>query len=122
MIKVIVFGIPDEATETELQTKLGKLMEDIVEVIISIMKIYKLLIEERDIVVFFPPDRMKAGLGEEIIAFVECSRETEEQGVRNALALRICSEINQHYRKARVECIARAPDARLPQSGFHSIR
>lgn len=59
-----VYGIPEDFDEDSLQLLCGRLQE-------AVAKVNALNISKDQVSVFFPTDRMKAGLGEEIVVFVD---------------------------------------------------
>jgi hypothetical protein len=111
MLIVKVFGIPAEMQEPEIGGLYRRLVEATVEV-------KKLGLTDRQIAVFFPSDRMKMGLGKEIIIFVEGLFEKPErtEEVRNRLARALGETAREVFPNATVvECLI---NSFKPQAGF----
>lgn len=123
MVKLIIFGTPQIATESD-KKRLEIFTEELKKLIRGFGDLFpELGIGQEDIFIFFPADIMKEGLGEEIVIFVE-GFPTKQQDIRDALAERITYIAVEHYRGSAIDCTVRvwAPDLRLPQDSHHSIQ
>jgi len=96
---VRVYGIPEISQEYLLSV-----CEKIKEELSRIMEI-----EQKDIFVFFPTDKLIAGLGEEIIMFVDDLSDTKEINnmQKRDLAKFLAIKINQDFPDAFVKIIIR---------------
>ena len=109
---VIVYGIPDDFSEEKIE---HELFPDLMEAIIDIKE---LDLQEDQVNFFFPPERMKMGLGEEINIFVEGLFERPERTneVRKRLAKSVAKAARKSFPKTKLmECFIRPFD---PNLGF----
>ena len=106
-----VWCLPEDLNEDKLQV----LFWDIVAAVTGVEELG--LKDEKDMTILFPPDRMRWGLGEDIIVEIsglfEKPERTEE--VRNRLAQRVGKLIKGHFPSAYVECLVQTFN---PISGF----
>jgi hypothetical protein len=111
---ITVYGTPPNESEEVLKSLLKTIVN-------STVSVEELGITEDDISVFFPPDRVKEGLGEEIIVFVDGLFEDPKrtQPVQNKLAREICYSCRIFFRKALVEVFVRSFN---PAQGFWSSK
>ena len=108
---LIVYGIPEDAKEIELQ-RFWEALRD------SVVAVKELDITKDQVSVFFPSDRLKEGLGEEIIVFVEGLFDWPERTkeVRKRLAEIVAETAKKFFPKTNmVECFVRPFD---PGLGF----
>jgi len=109
---IVVYGIPAEATQKELE----KFCDSLIAKCVSIPE---LKLKKNMVSCFFPADRMKKGLGEEIIIFVEGlfkdKKRTDE--VRRCLATQLVNVTRIHFHDALAECFVKPYD---PKLGFAS--
>lgn len=110
---IIVYGVPEGTNEDSLKT-LSEKFVDIIE------NIEELGLKDGEVSVFFPTDRMKWGLGEEIIIMIEGLFERPERTteVKKRLARALTEETVRRFPAASlVECFVKSFD---PNSGFFS--
>ena len=109
---IIVYGIPEEVDGG----KIGSLYEDLLS---AAAEIEELRLTKADISCFFPSDRMKRGLGNEIIIFVkglfDYPKRTQE--VRSRLAESLTAVAKRHFPiDAKIECFIEP--FKFPENGF----
>ena len=97
MIVIKVWCLPDQKEE-----KLRKLYKEIVDVVIGMAGLLPKITDQNDMVVLYPSDLMKYGLGEEII--VEITGVGDCGYARNRLARKIGITIHVLYPMSRIEC------------------
>ncbi len=106
---LLVYGIPDDVEKTKI--------EDFWEAIRnSVVAIKELEIAKDRVSVFFPPDRLEEGLGEEIIIFVEglFQRPERTKDVRKRLAETVARTAKNFFPETNmVECFVRPLDLDL---------
>jgi hypothetical protein len=112
MVTLIVYGIPPDFAKDNLL----KFCNDLCGVIQRTF--YE--IERSGVCAFFPPERLKDGLGEEIVIFVEglYLRKKGAEDLRNMLAEHLCILTKQFFPSTAVDVHVRAFD---PDNGFHSL-
>lgn len=107
-----VWCLPDALTEEELQLLFQQLLSAVKTVPETGVQ------SEKDITILFPSDRMKWGLGEDIIAEigdlpVSLSPEIPTfRAVRKLLAKRVGKTIKKRFPSAYVKCRVEIPDRR----------
>lgn len=99
MPAINVFGVPDSVSDGTFETIIHGLQA-------AAVGVDGLGIKEEQVSVFFPLDRVAAGLGEEVIAIVEGLYEREERtpAVLQKFARAIGEELKHHFPEAEVEC------------------
>ena len=100
---LLVYGIPEDVKEKQL-SEFCEVLKD------SVCLIKELGITKKQVSVFFPKDRLKEGLGEEIIIFVEGLFEKPERTkkVRAVLAEQMATTTKIFFSKAKlVECFVK---------------
>ncbi len=109
---VVVYGLPKSMDEP----KIGILWKDIR---LAIAKIPELGLKEKDVIVFFPSDRLSVGLGEEIIIFVKGLFITPQRDdiVRHKIAEEVTKTVRLHLPKSYVECLVEPFDT---HQGYHA--
>lgn len=105
-----VWCLPENVTERGFH----ELLEGIVAAVVGVPE---LGLRDEDMTILFPPDRVKWGLGEEIIVeigglFIKPER---TKGVRNRLAQRVGEAVKSHFPNAYIECFVQTFD---PVEGF----
>lgn len=126
MLIITVWGLPelDEMYEGKLLTI--KLENDILS---AVVEIEELALKFKDIMVFFPPDKIKKEFDEEIIVFVDGLFEKPEytEEVKNLLAEKIGKAVRSYFENYRDKTIAWGKVPRLievfvrsfnPRNGF----
>ena len=78
----------------------------------AVASIEELKITKDQVTVFFPPDRVEKGLGEELIVMIEglYARPERTAGVLNRLAQKCAQVVHEHFRSALVECFVQTVD------------
>lgn len=109
---IVVYGMPSNVS----QERLEKTVEDLRASLEEDPKRY--LINPGTVSVFFPSDRLEAGLGEELVAVVT----TREKPLRTdkmleSLAHTVVGAINRHVFSPHVECFIRV----VKRNHFHSL-
>ena len=101
-VTVRVWCLPD-VTEEDLQAFFQE--------ILSAFKLIQAVgvRDSKDITILYPPDKMKWGLGEDIIAEIEDLPPTSEKE-RRFLANRVWETIKKRFPHASVKCRAEAPN------------
>lgn len=97
---IIVYGIPNETKEEEIE----KFCEDILT---TTAGIEELELKENDISCFFPPDRMSKDLGRELVIIVEglFEKPKRTEAVRRKFADELGSILLKHFPDAVIrEC------------------
>lgn len=113
-----IYGLPNKVNQNMIESFCEQLQYSIVE-------IKELNLTKDQITVFFPPDKMVFGLGEEIIIFVDGLFEKPERTpeVKNLLAKKIGEFTRRFFfmgdreEYPKVECFIRSFD---PRQGFYS--
>ena len=97
MPALIVYGMPEIANPKALELLIGELQTDVGEV---------LEIAGTEVSVFFPIDRVKAGLGEELVCVVEgmFSARRRTTAVRNRVAEAIVSSLGYFAKEHIPQC------------------
>lgn len=108
---LFVYGVPESVKEDEL----SRICEDLRVIVTSVKA---LGVTKDQVSVFFPPDRLKEGLGEEIIVFLKglfnLPERTKE--VRKVLAKVVVATIRSNFPNTKlIECFVEPFD---PDSGF----
>ena len=110
---IFVYGIPDEFDEEKIEKQF---LPSLVEAATSVKE---LDLQADQVSVFFPPDKVKNGLGEEIMIFVgglfEKPERTEQ--VRNHLAQNLGRTAKHYFPESLIECFIGRFDIR---QGFYS--
>ena len=114
---LLVFGIP----ECTKQEKLKVLSRGLREAVVGVEDLG--LIGIKQVSVFFPRDMMKAGLGEEIIIFVEGLFATRgrTKEVLKDLAQRLGEKVKEYFPKSSVKCFVETFDLDASQTGFSGL-
>lgn len=110
---VFVYGVSDKVGEEKIVRVYNGLCA-------AILSIVELGLQRDQITFFFPPDRMKTGLGGEIIIFIEGLFEKPERTkeVKVRLARIVVSRAQDLFPEASlIECFVETFD---PQKGFWS--
>lgn len=97
---VFVYGLPENMKDNHID-ELYK------ELVATILNIQELNLQSRQITFFFPSDRMKMGLGEEIVIFVKglIYKKERTDEVRQKLAKNLGMVAKKHFPNADlVEC------------------
>jgi len=106
-----VWCLPENVEEDALQ----RLFWDIVPAVVGVRELG--LSDEKDMTILFPPDRMRWGLGVDIIIEIsglwEKIERTEE--VKKRLAKGVGEVVKKHFPNSYVECLVQTFD---PKSGF----
>lgn len=107
-----VYGVPDSVNEEKLRT----ITDSLVEVVVLTKE---LKLTGKQVSVFFPTDRMKWGLGEEVIAFVEGLFDYPERtsAVLGDLAFHLGRALHDYFPNAFIECFVVLFD---PSVGYYS--
>lgn len=114
----MIHGIPEDEEHPRriLKDVLLPLCEELQK---TVAEVKELDLTAEQVTVFFPPDRLLDGLGEEIIIFINGlfvnSERTDE--VRNILAQKVGKKVREHYPESLVECFIQPFD---PKGGFWS--
>lgn len=91
-----IWCLPDDP-----EKKLKKLLKQIVDVAISIPELG--VKSEADILVLFPEDKMKFGLGDEILVEISISSD-HSVSTKNRLVAKIGAVISALYPNSRINC------------------
>lgn len=111
---LLVYGIPENFGEMDLEKFWEALRY-------SVASVEGLNIKIDQVSVFFPPDRLKNGLGEEIIIFVKglFQRPERTEKVRQNLAKIVAKTVKSFFPKTNtVECFVEPFN---PNSGFANV-
>lgn len=108
---IFVYGLPDDFHDEEsLRWKLIDAATEVKELNLSI----------KDISVFFPSERLKENLGEEIIIIVEGLFDGPERTneVRIHLAAMLVRAVREYFPRAVIECLVKPFN---PELGYCSV-
>lgn len=94
------------------------LFNDIVSAVVEVRELG--LKDMHDMTILFPPDRMRYGLGEDIIIEISKLFDKPERTaeVRNRLAGKVGGVIKKYFPDAYVECFVETFDPQSPKVGF----
>lgn len=99
MLVIRVWGLPEELYETQLRT----ISSNIVKTVREIKELY--IKDEKDVMILFPPNRMKWELGKEIIVEISLfDRPIRTEEIRNLLAGHVGRMVKGHFPCSIVEC------------------
>lgn len=113
-----VWCLPEGLDEKDLQN----LFWSIVKTVVGVEELG--LKDEKDMTILFPPDRMRWGLGEDIIVEISKLFDKPERTaeIRDRLARKVARVVKEHFPSAYVQCFVETFDPRSPKVGFWRIK
>lgn len=104
---VYISGVPGEEKEERLERLIDNLQ-------LKVASIKELKLKKSQVTVFFPADRVKSGLGEEVIATVKLFEKKERtKAVRDALAQKVVEVLKGYFPKALIRVLVERFDPKI---------